>query len=99
MWSHSLQSDRETLADTDADGGDPVLPVLGLQRVGQRAQDAPAGRAERVAEGHRAAVAVDAVGVDRPLADAGQRLRREGLVELDGVDVAPRDPGARDRLV
>ena len=33
----------------------------------------------------------------RPARQAGERLRRERLVELDGLDVAPADPGARER--
>ena len=95
-----LQHDREALADADADRRDAVLPAVGLERVGERAEDAPAGRAERVADGDRAAVDVHALGVEvLPLAHAGERLRGERLVELDGVDVAPADAGALERPV
>ena len=75
--SHGLQHDREALADADADRRDAVLPAVGLERVGERAEDAPAGRAERVADRDRAAVDVDLLGVEvLPLADAGERLAR-----------------------
>ena len=43
---------------------------------------------ERVAERDRAAVDVDALRVEAELADDGDGLRRERLVELDEVDVA-----------
>ena len=59
--------------------------------LGQRAEDAAARGAERVADGDRAAVGVDDVGVDLPGVDAGQRLHGERLVELDGADVVPAD--------
>ena len=50
---------------------------------------------ERVAEGDRAAVEVHLGDVETELVDAGERLRRERLVELDDVDLVERESGAR----
>ena len=64
--------------------------------------EAGAGAAERVAEGDRAAVDVEALLVDAELAGAGEDLGGEGLVELDQVDLVELEAGggerARDRL-
>ena len=55
--------------------------------VEQRAEDARAARADRVAERDRAAVDVDARGVELEPADARERLRGERLVQLDEIEV------------
>src|SRR5207245_9101259 len=60
-----------------------------------------AGRlAEGWAWGERAAVRVQLVaeGVDPDAARRGDDLRREGLVDLDDVDVVDAHPGALERL-
>ena len=62
-------------------------------RLRERAEDPGAGRAERVADRDRAALGVDDLRVDLPGVDAGQRLHRERLVELDRADVGPADAG------
>ena len=62
------------------------------------ARDAGAGRAERMAERDRAAVEVDACGVDAERIDDGERLAREGLVELHQIDVLDRQPSPREHL-
>jgi hypothetical protein len=46
-----------------------------------------------VAEGDGAAVDVDAGRVGAELSDACDRLRREGLIELDEIDVVDGEPG------
>src|SRR3954447_13979604 len=87
----------EPLADADADRGDAPAMAAALHLVGQPAEDADARGAERMADGDRAAVGVDLRGVQAvlgPLADVGEALGGEGLVELDAVDVAPPDAGA-----
>ena len=56
--------------------------------VGDGAGEPGAGAAERVADRDGAAVRVDELGVEVvPLGEAGQRLGREGLVELHRGDV------------
>jgi hypothetical protein len=53
-----------------------------------------------VAERDRAAVGVDLLGVELgPVGQAGQRLRRERLVELDDLDLVPADARAAQRFV
>src|SRR5262249_51044366 len=87
---HGFQRDRDALADADAHGGQRplLLPVLQLQR--RRAGDARARHAERVAERDRAAVRVDVLGIVRnpELAQGGERLAGECLVQLDHIEVA-----------
>src|SRR4051794_40775829 len=61
-----LEHYREGLTDADADGGYPPT-VAGLgEPGGERAEDAPAGRAERVADRDGAALGVDDLRVDLP---------------------------------
>jgi len=62
--------------------------------VYQRREDARARRAQGVAQRDRAAVDVDPRGIELELADASDGLRREGLVQLDQVDLVDRQPGA-----
>ena len=60
--------------------------------------DAGTGGTDRVADGDRAAVRIDAVRVERQVLEAGHHLAGKGLVELDLVDVgtgetlAPEQP-------
>jgi hypothetical protein len=66
--------------------------------VDQCAEDAGAGRADRVAERDRAAVDVDAVLVDAEQPHRVQRDRGERLVDLPQIDVAGLQPGLVQRL-
>ena len=68
----------------------PRPGVAPLHLVEERRGDARAGRSDRMAERDRAAVDVDAREVDREVARARDHLRREGLVQLDQVDVRER---------
>ena len=57
----------------------------------QRGERKPRARhAERMAKRDRAAVRIDVLGIigKAKLTQAGQRLRRERLVELDHIEVA-----------
>src|SRR5204863_7781976 len=63
------------------------LLVGALELVQQGGDQARAGRAERVAEGHRPAVDVDAVHVGVQFAPPGGDHGGERLVDLDQVDV------------
>ena len=65
-----------------------LIREIGLQNVQQRDDDTRAGLSQRVAEGERAAPYVDlfegrVIVVQLQLTDAGKRLAREGLVQLD----------------
>src|SRR5690606_8255050 len=65
---------------------DPAAATLQLQRQVQ--QDPRSGHADRVAERDRAAVDVDLVRVQAQLLGRRQTDGREGLVDLDQVQVA-----------
>ena len=69
------------------------ISQISVRRAGARPSDA-----ERVAERDRAAVHVQPLVVDPELADAGEHLGREGLVQLDEVDVVDVEAGALERL-
>src|SRR5579862_9612900 len=88
-----LQDHGEALADADAECGEAEAAAAGVQLVREPGEDPPARRAQRMADRDRAAANVDQLGVElRPRANAGQRLRRERLVELDAGDPLPADP-------
>ena len=61
--------------------------------VGEGAEHAGTGGAQRMTDGDRAAAGVDDRRVDAPRVEAGQGLDGERLVELDRADVRPADPG------
>ena len=83
--SDPLDRQRDALPDADAHGGEPELAAAARELEGGVAGEAGARHAERMAERDRAAVRVDVLGIlrDAELAQAGDRLRGEGLVELD----------------
>lgn len=58
----------------------------------QRHQHPGAGGGHRVAQGDAAAVDVDLVGVEGEAAHDGHAHRREGLVDLEEVDVVEGKP-------
>src|SRR2546430_4028933 len=88
--SYPLERERNPLADADAHGDQRALGA-GQHRLVRRRDGEPRARhAERMAERDRAAVRVDVPGIvgEPELAQAGEALRRERLVELDPVEVA-----------
>ena len=64
----------------------------------ERDDEARAAHPERMAERDRAAVDVHLLGVEAELADHGEALRRERLVQLDEVDLVERDAAALEQL-
>jgi hypothetical protein len=60
--------------------------------VQERRQHAGPARADRVAQRDAAAADVELVLADPQRLDVAQELRREGLVDLEQVDVADRPP-------
>ena len=93
-----LDDRREALADADAERGDPVAEALALELADERSGEAGARAAERVSERDRAAVHVQALGVDAELALARQDLGGERLVDLDPVDVVEVELRGLERL-
>src|SRR5680860_480312 len=94
----ALVDDGHALAAADAHGLEAELPVASGQAVEQCRGDAGTGGAERVAQGYRATVDVESVGVDAQVVHRRQHLHGERLVDLDQVHVcllytspSPRD--------
>ena len=72
----------------------PSSTIPALHLVEQLGGDGGAGSADRVAEGDRAAVGVDLVLIEPEVVDHGECLGREGLVELDDLDLLELAPRA-----
>ena len=85
--SKRLEDARRAHAGADAHGHHAVLRLVPAHAVHDGRGADRAGGAERVAERDRAAQRVDLGRVEAEVADHRQRLRGEGLVELDPVEV------------
>jgi hypothetical protein len=95
-----LPDDRAAHAEADAHGGEAVADVGALgELAGELGHEAHAGAGERVAEGDRAAVRVDAGVVvgDAEVVEEGEDLHGEGLVQLEQADVLDRQAGRAQR--
>src|SRR5581483_5601591 len=97
--SSSQKQRRLTLADADAQGGEAEPAVAAAQLVEERDDEAGAAHAEGMAERDRTAVDVHLFLVEPELADDGEGLRGEGLVELDQVDLLERHTRPREQLL
>src|ERR671928_1796088 len=97
--SDSLEQRRRAQPAAAAHRHQAGLAVLVLHLVQERGEQAGAGRAQRVAEGHGAAARVDAVHVRLVLAGPGGDHRGERLVYLDDVDVVDAHPVAVEDLL
>jgi hypothetical protein len=71
----------------DAHGDQSELEVAADEVLHHAEGEDGAGGADGVPQRDRAAVGIRALGVEAGVADAGDGLSGEGLVELDGVDV------------
>jgi hypothetical protein len=85
------------LPATDAQCDDAELEVAANQFLRDPQGQDRTGGADRMAERDRAAVGVDSSGVELRVADAGDSLRCEGLVDLEYVDVGGCNPCLRVR--
>src|SRR3954452_15253669 len=92
-----LEDDRVALAATRADGRDAKAAAAPAQLVHESAEHTRAGCANRVTERNRPAVHVDLRLVEAEHAHRVERDRREGLVELEQVDVVDRQSGLLER--
>ena len=89
-------------ADADAHGGEAVADLGALgERVRELGHQAHTGGGQRVAHGDRAAVRVDprVVVGDAVVLEQGEHLDREGLVDLEGLDVVDGQAGLGQRLL
>src|SRR5438132_13230626 len=87
-----LEDHRVALAATRADRGHAQAPAPAPQLVDEGREDPRAARADRMAEGDRAAVHVHLALVDAQHAHRVERDRCERLVDLEQVDVVDGDP-------
>src|SRR5262245_61131874 len=96
--SHPLDDGSGAHAGADAQRHQPDVEVAALELVHQRTKDHSAGGAERMPQCDGAAVDVDLLGIDVHRLQVAQHDRREGLVDLDEVDVVERHAGALEHL-
>src|SRR5450631_264908 len=85
--SEELDRQRDPLASTDAEGGDPALFSGRLERREQGDQHARARGPDRVAERHRAPPDIYPRGIETQHPVVGDRDDREGFIDLPQVDV------------
>ena len=99
--SHPLQRQRHPLAHADAERHQGALAAGPGQLMGRRQRQARAGHAERMAQRNGAAVGIDEIGILRQpeLAEAGDGLGGEGLVQLDDVEIADGEAEALQQLL
>jgi hypothetical protein len=91
------EDDGVTLIAARADRGAAEAAASAFELVDERAENAGAGGADRVAEGNRAAIDVNARVVDREGPDRVERDRGEGLVDLPEIDVPHGEADAIQR--
>src|SRR5438132_12034435 len=72
----------DPLAAADAHGDDAPLRLAALELICQLDGQDGAGGAHRVAERDGAAIWIDLLGIDLQLADHGDRLRGESLIQF-----------------
>src|SRR6266478_4756872 len=96
-----LERERYALPYAYAHCGERKLAIALLQSVHRRERKARTRHAERVAERDRPAMSVDMLGILRnaQLAQTGETLRCERLVDLDQVEVADPETQARHELL
>src|SRR5690606_21612275 len=95
--SHTLEQDRDALADADAHRAQGTTRAAATEFVHGGCHQARATRAERMPQRDGSAIRIDVlriVGQSEGAGD-GERLRGKGLVQFDDVDIA--DAQARTR--
>src|SRR5258708_8518636 len=90
-----LEYGRFGLAAALAHGRQAVRDAVGPHVVHQRRHQAGAAPAKRVTQRDRAAAWIEAIRIRSGLDQPGERDRREGLVDLEGTDIALRQPAVR----
>src|SRR4051794_38526581 len=92
-----LEDHGISLAAARADRRDSETAAAAAQLVHERHEDAGAARADRMAEGDRAAVDVDLRLIHAEHPHRVDRHRGERLVDLEEVDVVDREAGLVER--
>src|SRR5215510_168940 len=94
----SLNDRSDPLAHANTHGRQATRAVAPFHLMNQTRHDARAAASEGMSQRDRSAIDVDFGRIHAQLLDARERLRREGLVELDEVDVVNRQTGAFERF-
>src|SRR5215472_11144901 len=87
IFSVALDGQGDGIAAAEAESGDAALEVAALEFIEQRKEDARAGSADGMAEGDRAAVDVDLIGIEAELARNGNGGDGEGFVQFHEIDI------------
>src|SRR5439155_17374788 len=94
----SLEENGLALADSYTERRQPVVAAAAAQLVEQRDHQARPAHPQRMPDRDRAAVHVYALRIELKLANDDEALRREGLVQLDEIDVARIDARPLEQL-
>ncbi len=86
----ALENSGGAHAAADAHGHHTVARLAALEFAQDRGRELGAGAAERMAESDGAAIGIDARGIEAGQLNHGKRLRGEGFVQLDHVDLIER---------
>ena len=89
-WSCALEDGGDPLADADAHRRQPKVAAPAAELVNERRHHSRARGAEGMAERDGAAIHIDGRRIEPELAHAGDRLRRERLVQLDQIEIGDR---------
>src|SRR5437762_98924 len=84
---------RDALPTPNAGGGNAIAQAGAFELARKSNREAHAGRAERMADGDRAAVHVELFFVKTERARAGHHLRAERFVDLEAVDIGEMQAG------
>src|ERR1041384_521795 len=90
--SHPFKDDGDALADADAHSAEGVAAVRAQELIKRGGDKARAACAEWMTDGNGAAIWIDVCGVigNSEVSQNGERLRREGFIELDDVHLVER---------
>src|SRR5512141_1426360 len=94
----TLEDGGDALPAADAHGDEPVTAARAREFVEALHGEDRARGADRVAQGHRAAVRVHLRRIEPEVAGHAHRLHREGFVGFDHVHVGGREAGLLEHL-
>src|SRR5579862_9808215 len=97
--SYLLDNGRDSLANTDAHRGDAERDSAPTHLMRQRHYQPCARTSQWMPQCDRAAVYVEPLFVDLQIGVAREHLRAESFVDLEQVDVADFQSGARQRFM
>src|SRR5699024_1120121 len=98
--SHAFEDGRDALAAADAHGLEAVAGLAAVHLAQHGGQDPAAGGADGMAERDARTVDIESIEValaQAPFASDGERLRGEGFIEFDEVDVGQLEAGLLQR--